>query len=88
MNYLGYEKKARKEFIKRLYEKTQDQIPEELWNIPLREFTYERKRQFVDKDGRFFAIHENLAIIIDQYIHMYKIKLDKDISLKDAINSL
>jgi hypothetical protein len=86
MNYLSYEKKDRKEFIKRFYAKVKDRIPEEFWDVPLREFTYERKRNFVDKEGRFFFPEENLVILLDQYIHLYKVKLPVDVSLKDAIN--
>jgi len=86
MSYLSHEKRVKKKFINDLYKEIKDQVREELWDVPLREFTYDKKRSFVDKNGNFFIPQRNLVFQLDQYIHSYKVKLPMDVSLKDAIN--
>ena len=97
MDYLDYEKDARKNVIKNIYNQMKKgmnfpgdvlEFADDTWTTPLREYTFERKKNFLTKDGRFVDADINLPIIVDHYVRNYQIKLDKDITLEDAINSL
>ncbi|MBN2458840.1 hypothetical protein JXB28_01020 [Candidatus Woesearchaeota archaeon] len=98
MDYLEFEKTARKEYILDLYRKLKDgyhyglffiQADDDSWNTPLREFTYEMKKQFINKDGRLIkGIDTNLPRFLDEFIRKYQIQVDKDITLEDAVKSI
>lgn len=88
MDYLEGEQEIVKTVIKGLYEKIKADIKEEDKKTPLREFTYDAKpfRMLIKKDGSMFLPNESIIFHIDDYIHKYHIKLDKDITLEEAIN--
>jgi len=88
VEYLKYGKTAEKDYIKDLYEQMKGEIPDEVLKAPLREFTYERKRAFMNKEGQLFTPDRNLSLIIHNYVAKYKIKLDKDVTLEEAINKV
>ena len=87
MDYIEYEKDATRNYIKNLYAGMQDKITDDVLKTPLRKFTYEKKRNFI-MDGSLVTPHQNLALLTHQYIHKFNVKLDKDVTLEDALKSI
>jgi len=87
-SYIEYAKEAGRARIKRVYAENKDNVPDELWKTPLREFTYEDTKEFVDNDGRRFLKPENLPRLLHDHIHRFKVVLSKDITLEGAVNSI
>ena len=90
VSYLEYEQEAIKQKIKAFYVAFKDDLADETKNSPLREITYESTRRPLRKDGiPLSGVEESKLIIeLNKYIHKYKIDLDRDITLEEAVNSL
>ena len=79
VSYLEYEQEARRQRIKDWYQAKKDDLPEDLRNVPLRELTYEDKREAQDSMQRFWIKY------LDGYVHKYNVRLDKDATLEEAV---
>ncbi|MFA5888389.1 MAG: hypothetical protein WC852_06795 [Candidatus Nanoarchaeia archaeon] len=86
MDYLKYRQVSLKDRIKSLYAQLKPDFEDEIWKAPLREFTYEAKRKFQDKNGAQRMPVENLPHLLHSYIEKYSISVDKDVTLEDAVN--
>ncbi|MFH1065936.1 MAG: hypothetical protein V1734_05520 [Nanoarchaeota archaeon] len=86
MDYLAYRQISLKDRIKDLYARLKPDFEDKIWKAPLREFTYEAKRQFQDKNGMYRLIDENLPRLLHNYIKRYDVNLDKDVTFEDAVN--
>lgn len=94
-NYLKHEKKILEQEIRDYYSEHKGEILEELFKIPLREFTYEERyspnigKYFNDKgDAMKWQVAKGLAVHLDVYIHKFNIKVDKDITLEEAVKKI
>ncbi len=81
VTYLKHERKNIRAIIKDYFFENKDKIPEELFKFPLRELTYEKK-------ASLNPAANGLVTYIDDYIHSYKIKFDKGITLEDALKKI
>lgn len=79
--YLEHERKNLQAKIKEYYLETKDIISEKMLKSPLRELTYEEKI-LID------PVTNGLVVYVDDYIHRYKIKLNKDITLEDVLKKI
>jgi len=94
-SYLKYERESLEQEIKTYYSEHKDEITEELFKVPLREFTYDVKssvnaEKYLNEKGEFkmWRTAQGLARYLDMYIRRFDMDLDKDITLEEAVKKI
>lgn len=87
--YLKHEKKVLQQKIKDYYDKNKDEISETMFRTPLREFTYEENMLLYNKeDLDAVQTAKGLAVYLDNYIHRFNVRLNKDATLEEAVKKV
>lgn len=83
VSYLKHERKLLEEKIREYYTKIEKYLSVEELGTPLRMLTYEGNSEIPAG-----AVHKVLASYIDDYIQKYHVRVNKDITLREAIKKV